>query len=143
MSKKETLNGWKPVEKDTGGWKPVSAPVEDIGIPESDDSADLSIYGGTTSPDTNQFEQVLTNIPDINEAQKSNLRKLALNVKAGKATHEDLRDTILTYQNKNPKQDGSGQYYITENMTAKPLKADERPPKGYDVANDYFGTQEE
>lgn len=94
-------------------------------------------------PDTNQFEQVLTNIPDINEAQKSNLRKLALNVKAGKATHEDLRDTILTYQNKNPKQDGSGQYYVTENMTAKPLASGERPPKGYDVANDYFGTQEE
>ncbi len=85
------------------------------------------------------LNEAIQNVPDIDDTKKKLLKDLAL-----KGTKkEDLKTAILTFQGQHPLQEGSDKYYYNDKGIPTPLKSDERPPQGFDVANDLHGTQEE
>jgi len=105
----------------------------------------------------NKFEEIINNIPDLDDSKKQTIRDLALKGVKG----EELSNSILTLQGKHPRQSeidkstalltgGLGdilgktttKYYFDERGVPKPLKPDERPPKGFEVAS-IWGTQQE
>lgn len=93
-----------------------------------------------------KFNEVLNNIEDVSEDEKNIIKKLALAAHDGDkgVTSADVSDAILTLQRQHPLQDGGNKYYMKEVgdgiFKPIPIKNDEKPPKGYDVAS-IWGTQ--
>ncbi len=97
----------------------------------------------------NQFENIINNIPDLDDSKKEIIRDLAKKGVRG----EELSNSILTLQGKHPRQNGSSavlgmevsnnsKYYIGDNGIPVPLKNNERPPVGYEVAS-IWGSQKD
>jgi len=88
-----------------------------------------------------KFNEVLNNIEDVSEDEKSIIKKLALAAHDGDkgVTSADVSDAILTLQRQHPDQKGGNKYYVKEVAPEvyKPIAIanDEKPPKGYDVAS--------
>ena len=74
----------------------------------------------TTSPD-----EVLEGVQTNNDSEKELLKNLAIKVNEGKASHEELRDAVLTIQGQHPYQEGHRGYSVMEEngvFKPKPLK---------------------
>jgi len=93
-----------------------------------------------------KFNEVLNNIEDVSEDEKNVIKKLALAAHDGNkgVTSADVSDAILTLQRQHPEQDGGNKYYMKEVAPEVykpiPIKNNERPPVGHDVAS-IWGTQ--
>lgn len=93
-----------------------------------------------------KFNEVLNNIEDVSEDEKNVIKKLALAAHDGDkgVTSADVSDAILTLQRQHPLQEGGNKYYMKEVAPDVykpiPIKNNEKPPKGYDVAS-IWGTQ--
>jgi len=83
-----------------------------------------------------KIDKIITNnYPDISDDRRKTFKDYAMSG----ANAEDIKDAILTFQGVNPKQEGSNNFYMKE-VAPKvykpvPLRADEKPPVGYDVAS--------
>lgn len=126
----DNSNGVKPVGKLT--------PISEV------DNGDTDLYTQVlTAPDKMaKLNEVVANIPDLpgdSETKKKIFKDLVLKGVKG----EELSGALETLAGKHPHQEGSDKYYYNDRGIPTPLKADERPPKGFDVANDLHGTQEE
>lgn len=95
------------------------------------------------------FENIINNIPDLDDSKKQTIRDLALKGVKG----EELSNSILTLQGKHSHQNESetgitnikgtsSKYYFNDKGIPVPLKSSERPPAGYEVASTW-GTQQE
>lgn len=86
-----------------------------------------------------QVRSIIDTMPDLDDSKKKIASDLILNGVRG----EELNNSVLALRGKHPKQDGGDKYYYNDKGIPIPLANDERPPKGFDVANDLHGTQEE
>lgn len=83
-----------------------------------------------------KIDKIITNnYPDISDGRRKTFKDYAMSG----ASAEDIKDAILTFQGANPKQMGGNNFYMQE-VAPKvykpiPLRADEKPPAGYDVAS--------
>ncbi len=83
-----------------------------------------------------KIDKIITNnYPDISDDRRKTFKDYAMSG----ASAEDIKDAILTFQGANPKQMGGNNFYMQE-VAPKvykpvPLRADEKPPAGYDVAS--------
>lgn len=103
---------------------------------------DTSVYANVlnSQENQNQFENIVNNIPDLDDSKKETIRELAKKGIKG----EELSNSILTLQGKHPRQDqdGSVKYYINDKGLPTPLKNNERPPIDYEVAS-IWGSQKD
>ena len=89
------------------------------------------------APDNSiKTEEIINRIPDLDEDKKDIIRDLAKR----NATTEELGQAIGTLQGKHPHQEGGTKYYTNDRGVPVPLRNDERPPAGYEVAS-IWGTQ--
>lgn len=90
--------------------------------------------------DLGQFNDIITNIPDMGDSEKEIIKDLALKGVKG----QELSDAILTLQKKHPRQDSgdSSKYYFDDRGIPRPLKNSERPPLGHEVAS-IWGSQKD
>jgi len=86
----------------------------------------------------NKFEEIINNIPDLDDSKKETIRDLAKRGVKG----EELSNSILTLQGKHPRQDGGFKYYLNDKGLPTPLKNNERPPVGHEVAS-IWGSQKD
>ena len=92
-------------------------------------------------------DKFIEELPDVlpgGDTQKKILKDLAL-----KGTPlSELKNAFLTMAGRHPHQESStfnvnANYYYNDKGLPVPLKSNERPPQGFDVANDLHSTQEE
>lgn len=89
-------------------------------------------------------DEIISKLDTKNDDEKQIIKNIAIAQKQGRASIEDLSNAILTVQGQHPKQDGGKKYYIKEEngvFKPVPIRNDERPPQGYDVAS-IWGSQE-
>nr|WP_298656554.1 hypothetical protein [uncultured Flavobacterium sp.] len=90
-----------------------------------------------------KIDQIAETLPDFGEGDTEYKKQVFKELALKGATKEQLSDAYLTMSGKHPLQEGNDKYYYDKKGMPVPLKSGERPPQGYDVANDYWGTQEE
>ena len=145
----------KPYNPNEGQIKPVGKlkKVGEIG------TSMISDFGseGLELDNEDKVNQIIQNIPDLDDSKKEIIKDLA---KKG-ASRDDLKNSILTLQGNHPRQSdidkgtalltgGLGdllgkttvKYYFNDKGMPVPLKPDERPPVGFEVASTW-GTQQD
>ena len=134
MGKKQTLNS---------DWEVVDTPSKTITIGDwevtNPEPVNPYIANIKKEEGLDKLTNIVNDIPDLDDTKKKIWKDLAL-----KGTpQEDLSNALLTLQGKHSHQDGGDKYYYNDKGVPVPLKSDERPPQGFDVANDLHGTQQE
>jgi len=139
MGKKQTLNG---------DWELVSEPIAQKEKPVTIGDWEVMPETKTSNPYYEQLDkedrqakvnQIVNDIPDLNDSQKQIWKDLVIKG----TSQEDLSNALLTLQGKHPKQNGNDKYYYNAKGIPTPLEEHERPPVGFDAANDLYGTQKE
>jgi len=139
MGKKQTLNG---------DWELVSEPIAQKEKPIAVGDWEVLPETKTSNPYYEQLDkedrqakvnQIVNDIPDLNDSQKQIWKDLVIKG----TSQEDLSNALLTLQGKHPKQNGNDKYYYNAKGIPTPLEEHERPPVGFDAANDLYGTQKE
>jgi len=98
---------------------------------------------------TATFIETINNIPDLDDSKKETIKDLTLKGVKG----EELSNAILTLQGKHPKQNGmstifgtevsnNSKYYFDDKGIPRPLKNNERPPVGHEIAS-IWGSQKD
>ena len=129
-----------------GTLKPVQSTVQPVGSLKPVSGVKEGFNPNELVQNQDKFNEILNNIEDISDDEKNVVKKLALAAHDGDkgVTSADVSDAILTLQRQHPLQDGGNKYYMKEVgdgiFKPIPIKNDEKPPKGYDVAS-IWGTQ--
>jgi len=125
----------KPTEVLGGGSK-LPSPAEAFSPKKTTDTYSAALSGEIPE---NNLDDIVNSIPDLDETKKKIYKNLALK----RIPQPELSSALLTLQGKHPIQDGGDKYYYNAKGIPTPLRSDERPPKGFDVANDLHGTQDQ
>lgn len=116
---------------------PVKLPPPDAVLNQSPKSSgtDYSFLGtGGEGADE------IINKLDASADEKKVIKDLAIAEKQGRVSKEDVSNAILTVQGQHPNQEGGSKYYMKDGKPI-PIRNDEKPPQGYDVAS-VWGSQE-
>lgn len=88
-----------------------------------------------------KIDEIVNNLPEMpgdHESKKAIFKDLALR----RLPQAELSNSLLTLQGKHPHQEGGSKYYLDEKGIPIPLKNDERPPTGNEVASIWGGKED-
>lgn len=139
MGKKQSLN-FNPAE-----FQVISEPSSTAFDPNefqvlSTPSPTKQVFEQTTpviEPTKPNVDEILANLKTNNDSEKQIIKNIAIAERDGKATSEDLKNAMQTFQGIHPNQEGGKRYYMTEeNGLYKPVPLGklEQPPKDKNVA---------
>lgn len=130
----------KPVTPAVNEVKPVGE-LKPLNDTQATDQAYYKAAGFIPDPNANIAERtnrIIDSVEGLDDGKKDILRDLAKN----NASTEEISQAIGTLQGKHPHQDGVPKYYLNDRGVPVPLKNDERPPAGYNIAS-VWGTQKQ